>query len=793
MQAGDRSKALTGDLGTVQAQLDALVPGSKGVVAARNGLKSQIRDIKSELKTLERDAKFMARESRIAGGLIKHQATELGRAAREGAAAQAPGKLFGRSEERISIRRWRDTWLPEEDFDTLAEVTNTLSGSLLPPRINVATATLQNIGDMVRTSSATADAAMPVIQGLPLLGRHQARWAYMAARHWESFFDPTNMARYVSKNRDTIFAMQEQGIKIGDIEFFEALKRPGIVRKVMRTGPQRLVFERSQAAYDTGLTVLRVEWWKAVSKTMAPEDAGQFIRNVSGGLETSALGVTPGQRALEGIWMAFSPKLLRSTAAFLLGMNPTTVAGRESIRTVGSLVSSAMGFYIATGVAMGKDRDEILEGLNPLSGKKFLSHEAGGDWIGIGGTVRAITQLMANVIANPGGLAKMEQDNPLISFFMGRGAPVLNLGLGTVEALSGGKINALPYQDLDSPADLVRLSKGDPGLLWMSLLPFGVQNVIEHQKTATTMAGLLGARTSPQTTTEALSEAAMKQQPVVVNGQALSFGKEWSELTDAEQDFLLRANTDLRERRQLDQERQKARPIAKERAMAEKDNNKRTDDERALFAALQSGTIDARTFDASMKQFMRDAALRREGRIEALGIKFESTSDKAKAEAGYYDTFKQATIAPGVIDFELLEELQARYMDSLSADDRRYVEQRKRAEHAPEAQWYFDAKETLDKSGYYDANDSVLKRISAARPDLLAGIDTYAELLRERQRALRTGDRKRVALLDYIVDQVASYGSKVKEQLRATNPEVNDALVDLGRVQPEEFRSRRMR
>ncbi len=119
----------------------------------------------------------------------------------------------------------------------------------------------------------------------------------------------------------------------------------GIGRKgtVARRGAQASVNQtlgRFQASYSMMLAMNRALLWEAMSPWWTQskragnslDELGAYIRNMTGGLDTKALGVSTSQRNIEGAWLAFSPKLLRSTIALIWdAMNYVPAEGRRII------------------------------------------------------------------------------------------------------------------------------------------------------------------------------------------------------------------------------------------------------------------------------------------------------------------------------------------------------------------------------------------------------------------------------------------------------------------------------
>jgi len=446
----------------------------------------------------------------------------------------SPGNLWGPNQPyEIPIGMWRKRFFPREEMDLLKSVMPDTEVRTDTGLVTGGTRGLEILGNTVRTLAATGDFAMPFIQGLPVLAENPKAWGRMLLRHHQAFVDPSVQARLIRENLSDFQWLARHGVPIGDPEFFAALKpgegisadmlfgkmpRGEEVRRFVRLGG-RQTFGRFQASYNTGLGWSRVLLLQGLRDSWKGTDAelAHYIRNLTGGLDSRALGVSPGQRSAEGIWMAFSPRLLRSTMSLVwdafnpvasvatLGGVKTTEVGKKAFRNLSRLAMGATLVYTLTGIALGKDWDEIGVGLNPLNGKRFLSHQINGDWIGVGGQIRSITQLMAGMsiglVTEPASLITLDRfENPLIKFLTSRGAPGLELVGATAEAISGGKWDALPYDEVDGPLDLA-------SHVGTSLTFFGVQGAIEGEKPFTIAASALGARTSAETVFEKRNKA----------------------------------------------------------------------------------------------------------------------------------------------------------------------------------------------------------------------------------------------------------------------------------------------
>tara|TARA_Y100000310_G_scaffold344744_1_gene459200 strand:+ start:1881 stop:7004 length:5124 start_codon:yes stop_codon:yes gene_type:complete len=475
----------------------------------RKATASQLRQAKTVLASARDE--FRTAEGIYSGEIAKARRAQV-----------APGHIFGRAEDNIPVATWRNRIFPRGDADELRDAL----GAFGVPRnqMNVFTRAFNTVGNYVRMFASVFDFALPFIHGYPVLAENPVAWVRGTWRHYISVLDPTIMSRYLRQNVDDIAEMANHGIPIGNSEFFQALREgQGLpagrlleflpngqeVRRIAQQGG-RQSFGRFQAAYDTGLLVWRTEMWKAKKASRfapiaTPSERAGFIRNLTGGLDSRALGVGPSQRGIESMWMAFSPRLLRATAGLVKdALSPSLGAQQQAARVALLKVASATtGMYVLSGLALGKSQEEVLTGLNPLNGKKFLSHEINGDWVGVGGQIRAIIQLFGGLYeaGAPGGrpiddLVRADMnDNPFIQAWLFRGPVGVSLVGGAVEAATGGEVDILPFDNIDSVPDLFKH-------VGTSALPMAIQGNLEGEQAMTTALAALGARTSPETPSE---------------------------------------------------------------------------------------------------------------------------------------------------------------------------------------------------------------------------------------------------------------------------------------------------
>jgi len=241
-----------------------------------------------------------------------------------------------------------------------------------------------------------------------------------------------------------------------------------------------------------------------------------YIRNMTGGLDSRRSGIMPGQRAFEGMFLAFSPRLLRATVALVsdaiqvmprygakavgVGTGPTAQQ-RRSLKAISQLIAGTYGLYYVTAKwGFGMDDNEILEGMNPGSGRKFLSVQMNGDWVGVGGQIRALMQFswaMMGVMSQ-GQVGESDRKwndlisinsskNPFVYLYMSRGAPGTQLLGSAAEAFTDADI--LPFDDPDGFLDLATHLAGNS-------IPFALQHYLESKTWESAAMEMFGARAS---------------------------------------------------------------------------------------------------------------------------------------------------------------------------------------------------------------------------------------------------------------------------------------------------------
>ena len=518
------------------------------------------------------------------------------------------GGFMKEGRHTITPDQFKNKFMLVQDFKSQEEVISAVHGSGAKTK-NPVFAAMELAASGIRTTTSTFDAVLPFMHLSPLIGQSPELWAKASLFHYKSFFQPGMQAKHIRENLDDYYDLALNGVSIGDPEVMsllspgEGINLDAVFRKYQNwhpsvetgdvskmSGPQlaeRRLFEwmrnaqhisrqgmtqllgRPQSAYQGGVGYARVLLKQAMETGYEGPSHMMYseIRNMTGALDSRRLGVSADQRAIESMWLAFSPRLLRSTLALshsaatavlkipagAVGRNVpgaerflgtgATAQQRHALEALAKLSTAAVGIYVATGLALGKDWEkDILPGLNPANGRQFLSYHLNGDWYGPGGQIRALAQFTSSMYGLLSDVAddwKVESSlnwtkNPIWYFYQTRGAVGMHLVGGILEAWSGKDV--LPFDDVDG-------FWGRDGVLMHGLtspIPFTIQQYNESRTWGSAVGSFFLGRVSHNTHDRALSYITNGDQFIYADADPWlkKFAREWvdtgTEYDDAE-------------------------------------------------------------------------------------------------------------------------------------------------------------------------------------------------------------------------------------------------------------------
>lgn len=765
-----------------------------------------VQQLSSDIKTTESEvANLKAAKMSVAESLDKLRKQWNTESKISQSASWAPGHLFGYTNlDQVPVGKWKQRFVlktvtqngkavERSAYEDLAKWVDTASGL---PKPEARTARwITDIINLLRSAGATGDMAAPFIQGLVTMGYAPAKWAYATWLHTKAFFDPAVQAKYVRDNYEVLQEMTNNGVQIGESELMDVARHSGPIsskiKAVATVGgqynvPGRMIkslYGRFQAQYETFNTVLRTELYKSVSSAMAPEEAGRFVNYMTGGVDPRMLTVTPNRRAIEAMYLAFSPRLFRSTIALVANAAvPTSAAGQESLVALSRLASVATGMYVLTGYAMGKSEKEIQHGLDPTSGRRFLSHEINGNWVGYGGTVRSIAQLVAKLATNPKSITSTDVfQNPLMGFYLGRSAPGLNFGMAAMEAATG--LDTMPYENLNGPLSFFKDYLA-PGLLPFSLQQVGQMSAIHSEdripgtpisKSALTSLPIqfAGLRDTGFTATD-FKDA---QAAALTNGKITKF----SDLPGLQQQVITAKYKDTLDAYAGQGSKKSIKYSAEKQAIVTEQHTA----EQGAAQGLTGGTVDLASFRNAVDTANQARVIKELEAARALGITFKD--DPTDVLQQFYNIRNSVEQQYGAYDPTIADQMEADFMKSLTPDQQKIITDRAQFQHDPSVQWYYDAKKVITDAGYWQAQDQAFQRYAGFAAAATGG---KAQDYRQLQSYVQTQPPALAARAKQIQGLIDTMTSKQRTALRLRSPELDSALVKVYGLTPVRLQKR---
>ena len=337
-----------------------------------------------------------------------------------------------------------------------AAVINKVFDDFLPPdqrgirKIWNAAATT---ADVMRTLRTTIDFGTMFIHGLPTLMLDPARWAKVTATSFHALADPMVRARYVRDNVTDITDYIKHGGNIGSVEYFDSLKEGGWLaslplklanstdmsdraRTAVAFGPQAIVYsgQRFGNSFEMWLDAARIETWKSMKHIPQNQkemnDLAVFVNQLTGAVNTKALGVPTTQREIESTLMFFAPRYMRATAGLFMDTMTGGIRGEYARKTLGRVFAGMALVHVAVARSLGQEPN-----LDWSKQGEFLTVEVNGQKVRMGGKSFSFMNALSKVVEksgeDPEGFlswdvldAKTYKDNPILSTLRNQGAPL---------------------------------------------------------------------------------------------------------------------------------------------------------------------------------------------------------------------------------------------------------------------------------------------------------------------------------------------------------------------------------
>ena len=397
-------------------------------------------------------------------------------------------------------------------------------------------AQMASISGGSRMLVAALDFSAPFIQGLGVIGRNPTAW-FKGVKNMFSFArDPVKLYEYMS--RPEVMAIRSQRIFAGgssqSFEFFEAMphlqkalgKTPKIGGALQKTVSQ--TYGRAEAAFTGFGEVARNELWKASYRPGMSEplmrELARSIDRMTGVMSTEALAIGMTQRQFESAWLFFAPRYTRAGFSLVADVFKGGLAGAEARKSLGALMGGGASMYYGVCKALGQQPN-----FDPKSGR-FMTVKIGEAHIGIGGMLTSLIRFGYNVAAtaaeDPENLVKPisagklnRWDNPFMSFMFNKSAPLTGMITGAIEQAN--------YfgEPFETPQDYARFMAD-------KVTPIAMQPVMPWAKEPASpsvfAAEIMGGRTFPTSAWERRQEARDKVSQTM-------YRKEYNQLSRLEQ------------------------------------------------------------------------------------------------------------------------------------------------------------------------------------------------------------------------------------------------------------------
>ncbi len=219
-------------------------------------------------------------------------------------------------------------------------------------------------------------------------------------------------------------------------------------------------------------------------------------------------------------------------------------------------------------------------------------------------------------------------------------------------------------------------------------------------------------------------------------------------------------------------------------------NAQRIAEERVISANLVSGGFRSRRefADAIEQAQLKSAILRQEAAERFELPEPDPTSPLSIALSAWYDLFEQADrgaergVITGQVDWEKFDQLERDLFAQISPQQREFIEQRAKPDHDPTIQWYFDNKEYVNNSKYYDVTDEIFDQFRGVVQRLFPQVESYSDLLKLQTTAATANDRVTERRAKTLINRISSRVSKRRERMRKLDPNLDRALFEIGRT-----------
>jgi len=373
-----------------------------------------------------------------------------------------------------------------------------------------------NISGAFRLQQAALDISAGCIQVFVGMFTHPVRWTKAQAWALAALVDPKIFDAYLVRHAKSI---AERNFYLGSQRPFEYFEKMGLLQKYMGKLPfgkaiLGQTYGRTESAFSMMATVYKDESWRAMSpmwiKRAQGAELARYLDRLTGMLSFRQLGMPANARAFAAGWVSFAPQYRMSVLSYFADALKGGMTGTQVRTDIARLVAAGTAMYYGFCKATG---NPVY--LNPYTdGKKFMSINVDGHWIGLGSAVVSLTRASVDILSSMVGMGDNEPmdflkadkwKNPILRALIGQSAvlPQMILEIATRRDFLGYPLGN-PFEDGDAWAEWG---------LWVGeqFTPIWLQDILYDKSGVgwspiAALAEFIGLRTSPQTKWETLDD-----------------------------------------------------------------------------------------------------------------------------------------------------------------------------------------------------------------------------------------------------------------------------------------------
>lgn len=526
----------------------------------------------------------------------------------------------------------------------------------------------------------------------------------------------------------------------------------GILKKIPNKQAQTFI-ERTSNITQNGISSMRAHMIK--TELLNLKQAGQVVNSDAVAKVVRGISLVTGtsiHRPVKGagLFVQF-PNWLQSQMEFIAhsgaGLLPgasyeSKYAANAMIRMIG------MGLTATYAVnAMGGHKTEFQDGVPMM--------RIGDMKIDVFGPYGALTRGMYAALAGDAS-----------ALVRSRMSPVFQIGwdLGTGQTFTG------------DPA------QWDDPMYWAKIAsPYSLTSLSRDQGAEITLLQGAGVRATPVSSFKRLQEQAQE-----------IMGTEWADLSGKQKEQLRAANPELVA--QLDKvtklKAEQGDSYAKA-ALATQDINDNLLDQQATLNKLwQSGQVSSIQLREGLGALTQAASAQKQqirkdfGTDKATG----ATTKTQEALNQYFDlyTLSDRGILSGgpktnIVDWDVFDRLETTLMSKLDPVQQKAIQDRYTV-RSPELKWFYDNKELIRNSGYFETTQVVVDRMKTAIRAAVPGAESYSDLQEAYNKAQRDGNVGMSLRLLGLINRISSQVNPIHQQMTRKNPLLYKALVENGYV-----------